>query len=290
MSTIEQVIADLQGQATIWAIVACAAIVAVIILVAVMLVKNWLRTKEGKIIDAAKGKRAHLVIGASLGPFAKLMKCTDFNPEGILQTIRFSERWKKRSVPRKVYNPPQKVTVDLEEIKNELGLPKIPTQQEIEAAELTHELIQNELDLNTQKVFLEGCRIPISVACEDKVVWANVKGLGAEAFYNKLEKVQKLGDKIKALQEDADFKDVGDVLGSLYSKISLIDFDFIRSYFGESYTQSNDKSQKEYHYTMGFNDGVESVKGSKDNGKLFLYMGLAGLVVGGVIAAIGVFA
>ena len=43
---------------------------------------------------------------------------------------------------------------------------------------------------------------------------------------------------------------------------------------------------KEYHYTMGFNDGVESVKGSKDNGKLFLY-GLAGLVVGGVIAAIG---
>ena len=37
MSTIEQVIADLQGQATIWAIVACAAIAAVIILVAVML-------------------------------------------------------------------------------------------------------------------------------------------------------------------------------------------------------------------------------------------------------------
>lgn len=290
MSTVEQIITDLQGQSTMWAIVACAAIAAVIILVTVMLVKNWLRTKEGKIIDAAKGKRAHLVLGASLGPFAKLMKCTDFNPEGILQTIRFSERWKKRSVPRKVYNPPQKVTVDLEEIKNELGLPKIPTQQEIEAAELTHELIQNALDLNTQKVFLEGCRIPISVACEDKVVWANVKGLGAEAFYSKLEKVQKLGDKIKALQADADFKDVGDVLGSLYSKISLIDFDFIRSYFGESYTQSNDKSQKEYHYTMGFNDGVESVKGTKDNGKLFLYMGLAGLVVGGVIAAIGVFA
>jgi hypothetical protein len=41
---------------------------------------------------------------------------------------------------------------------------------------------------------------------------------------------------------------------------------------------------------MGFNDGVESVKGTKDNSKLFLYMGLAGLVVGGVIAAIGVFA
>jgi len=290
MSTIEQVIADLQGQATIWAAVACAAIAAVIILVTLMLVKNWLRTQEGKTIDAAKGKRGHLVIGASLGPFAKLMKCTDFNPEGILQTLRFSQRWKKRSVPRKVYNPPQKVTVDYEEIAQELGLSKIPTKEEREVAELTHELIQTELNLNAEKVFLEGCRIPLSVACEDKVVWANIKGLAAEAFYEKLEQVQKLGDKIKALQADADFKDVGDVLAKLYTKVSFINFDFIRGYFGESYTQSNDKSQKEYHYTMGFNDGVESVKGTKDNSKLFLYMGLAGLVVGGVIAAIGVFA
>lgn len=290
MSTVQEVVNGLQTQITMWAIIACAAIATIIVLFAVMVVKNWLRTKEGKIIDAAKGKRNHLVIAASLGAFAKLVKASDFNPEGILETIKFKDRWKKRSVQRKIFNPPKKIVVDVEVIKQEMGLAKIPSDEEIEVAELTHELIQNQLNLTTEKVFLEGCRIPVSIACEDKVVWAGIKGLAAMAFYQKLEAVQKLGPKIKALVADADFKDVGEVLEQLVSKISLVDFNLIRGYFGESYTQSNDKSQKEYHYTMGFNDGVESVKKGADTGKLFLYMGLAGLIVGGVIAAIGVFA
>jgi hypothetical protein len=64
-----------------------------------------------------------------------------------------------------------------------------------------------------------------------------------------------------------------------------VPFNLIRSHFGESYDQSNDKSQKEYHYTMGFNDGVESVKKDKDQGKLFLYMGL-GIGIAGIVGGV----
>ena len=288
--SVQDVVNGLQTQVTVWAIIAAAGLASTIILVAVMVVKNFLRTKEGKIIDAAKGKRGHLVLAASLGAFAKLMKTTDFNPEGILETIKFKDRWKRKSVSRKIFNPPKKIVVDGEVIRREMGLAKVPTDAEMEAAELTQELIQKELNLTTEKVFLEGCRIPVSIAVEDKVVWAGIKGLAAESFYKKLEAIQHLGPKIKSLKDDVDFKDVAEALEQMYNKISLVPFDFIRGYFGESYTQSNDKSQKEYHYTMGFNAGVESVKKGQDNSKLLLYMGLAGLIVGGVIAAIGVFA
>ena len=288
--SVQQTIDNLQSQVIVWIIVAVAAIVTAIILVAVLLVKNWLRTKEGKTIDAAKGKRSHLIIAASLGSFAKLMKASDFNPEGILETIKFKERWKKRSNQRKIYNPPKQVEVSLDSIKKEMGLSAEPTQAQIESAELTRELVQKELNLTTEKVFFEGCRIPISVAVEDKVFWSGIKGLGMEAYNDKLEKVQRLGPKIKALLKSPYFKDVGEALEQLYNRISLVPFDLIRGYFSESYDQSNDRSQKEYHYTMGFNDGIESVKKSGDmSNKMFMYMGIAGIVGGCVIAGLALF-
>ena len=288
--TVQQVVSNLQGQIILWVIVAVIGLVASIILVVYIAVKNWLRTKEGKTIDAAKGKRSHLLLAASLGPFAKLLKANDFNPEGVLETIKFKDRLKKR-MRRKIYNPPMKVNVDVEDVKSQMKLDNPPTEAQIEAAELTRELIQKELDLTTEKVFLEGCRLPISVVVEDKVVVAGIKGLAAMSFYTKLEKVQKLGPKIKALVADADFKDVGEALEQLYNRISLVPFNLVRDYFDESYDQSNDESQKEYHYTTGYRDGVASVKKDKDMGKMFLYMGLglgiAGLVGGAALAFVG---
>lgn len=290
LQPIQQTIDSLQAQITMWTLATVAAIAVVIILIAIIVVKNFLRTKEGKIIDAAKGKRSHLVLAASLGAFAKLMKASDFNPEGALETVKFKNRWKKKSAIRKIYNPPKKVMISLDAIKNDMDLSSDPTSEELAAAELTRELAQKELNLTNDKVFLEGCRIPISVAVEDKVVWSGVKGLGADSYYEKLERVQHLGPKIKALASTVNFKDVADVLEQIYNKISLVRFDIIRSYFGESYDQSNDKSQKEYHYTMGFNDGVESVKQDKGGmQKMWMYMGIIGIIGGCVIAAIGLY-
>ena len=108
--------------------------------------------------------------------------------------------------------------------------------------------------------------------------------------FDKLEKAQQLGPKIKALLKSPYFKDVGEALEQLHNKISLVPFDLIRGYFSESYDQSNDRSQKEYHYTMGFNDGIESVKKSGDmSNKMFMYMGIAGIVGGCVIAGLALF-
>lgn len=290
VQTAQDIINSLQTQSTVWAIIAAAGIAAAIILVCFIVVKNYLRTKEGKIIDAAKSKRSHLILAASLGSFAKLMPAQDFNPEGVLETVKFKNRWKKRSVIRKIYNPPKERMVTLDSVKEEMELPDEPTQAQLEAAQLTRDLIQKELDLTTRRVFLEGCRIPISIAVEDKVVWSGIKGLGAEAFFGKLDQIQRLGPKIKALVSTSNFKDVGEALEQLYNKVSLVPFDLIRSYFGESYNQSNDKSQKEYHYTMGFNDGVESVKHtSESSNKMWMYMGIIGIAGGCAIAAIGLF-
>ena len=288
--TAQSIVNGLQSQILMWVIVAVVAIVAIIILAIFIVVKNLLRTKEGKIIDSAKGKRSHLILAASLGPFAKLLKANDFNPEGVLETVKFKNRWKKKSAIRRIYNPPKKQIVPLDVVKEQMGLPPMPTQAQIDAAQLTRDLIQKELDLTTEKVFLEGCRIPVSVAVEDKVVWSGIKGLGAETFFNKLEAVQRVGPKIQILLRSPVFKEVGEVLEQLYNKVSLVPFDLVRSYFGESYDQSNDKSQKEYHYTMGFNDGVESVKKSSDSkDKMFMYLGLMGIGGGCAIAAIGLF-
>jgi hypothetical protein len=288
--TVQQVVNNLQGQITMWAIVAVVGLVAAIILAMYIVVKNWLRTKEGKIIDAAKGKRSHLLIAASLGPFAKLLKANDFNPEGILETIKFKDRLKKR-MRRKIYNPPQKVNVDIESIKQEMDLSNSPTQDQLDTAELTRELIQKELDLTSEKVFLEGCRIPISVVVEDKVVFAGIKGLAATSFYQKLDKISKLGPKIDALVSDADFKDVGEALSQLYNRVSLVPFNLIRDYFDESYDQSNDESQKEYHYTMGYRDGAASKGKSSENQKLIMYaslaIGIAGIIGGAALAFVG---
>jgi hypothetical protein len=286
----QAIVNSLQSQVTMWVIVACVAIVATIILVIFMVVKNLLRTKEGKIIDSAKGKRSHLILAASLGPFAMLLKANDFNPEGVLETVKFKNRWKKKNAIRRIYNPPKKQIASLDVVKEQMGLPPMPTQVQLEAAQLTRDLIQKELDLTTEKVFLEGCRIPVSVAVEDKVVWSGIKGLGAETFFNKLEAIQRVGPKIQILLNSPIFKEVGEVLEQMYNKVSLVPFDLVRSYFGESYDQSNDKSQKEYHYTMGFNDGVESVKkGSDSRDKMFMYLGIMGIGGGCAIAAIGLF-
>ena len=152
-------------------------------------------------------------------------------------------------------------------------------------------MIQTMIDKTNEKVFLEGVGVPISVVVEDKVITTNIKGLGTMEFYRKLEKVSNLGAKIKALSENGSFKEVGDALMYLYSKISIVPFDLIREYFDESYDQSNEESQKEWHYTQGYRDGQASAKKDKDLGKLFLYMGLgvgiAGIAGGIALAFVG---
>jgi F0F1-type ATP synthase membrane subunit c/vacuolar-type H+-ATPase subunit K len=286
--------AQLVGQIYMWAGIAVGAGVYAIVVTALWFWKNHNRTKISKTIDAVKGKPVQLLLAASLGSFAKLLRAKDFNPEGVVETMRFKDRAKGlKGIRRKTYFPPRKINVgSTTELKTVIPFPDgTPEAKKIEVAELTREMAQTMIDKTSEKVFLEGVGVPISVVVEDKVITANIKGLGAMEFYKKLEKVSFLGTKIKGLLVSENYKEVGEALQYLYSRISIVPFDLLREYFDESYDQSNEDSQKEWHYTQGYRDGVASVKKDKDQGKLFLYMGLglgvAGLAAGIVLAFLG---
>ena len=292
LQTPQQIVSYLQSQIYIWAIAAVVLGVAFTIVTLFWLWRNRSRTKISKLIDSVKNKNVQLVLAASLGSFAKLLRAKDFNPEGVIETLPFKKRAKGKE-RRRTFFPPRKINVgSATEIQEVITYPEsVEDAKRLETAELTRELLQNMINLTSEKVFLEGVGVPISVVVEDKVITANVKGLGAMEFYKKLEKVSQLGPKIKLLLASQNYKDVGEALQYLYSKISIVPFDLIRDYFDESYDQSNEDSQKEWHYTQGYRDGVASVKKDKDQGKLFLYMGLgigiAGIVGGVALAFVG---
>jgi hypothetical protein len=292
VQTPQEIVNYLQGQIYVWAGVAVGLGVAFTVVTGLWLWKNRSRTKASKTLDSVKGKPVQLLLAASLGSFAKLLRAQDFNPEGVLETLKFKMRTKGKQ-RRRTYFPPRKVNVgSATEVMANLEFPEgTPEAKKLEIAELTREMAQLMIDKTSEKVFLEGVGVPISVVVEDKVITANIKGLGVMEFYKKLETISNLGNKIKALSSHAAYKDLGEALTYLYSKISIVPYDFIREYFDESYDQSNEESQKEWHYTQGYRDGQASSKHDKDQGKLFLYMGLgvgiAGIAGGVALAFVG---
>ena len=281
--TAQQVVNYLQGQIYMWAGIAVGLGIAFTVTAGLWFWKNHSRTKVSKLIDSVKGKSFHLIIAASLGTFAKLLKASDFNPEGVLETIKFKNRAKNvKGLRRKIYAPPRKIDVgSATEFQQDMVFPEgTPEAKKLETSELQREMVQNVVNLTSQKIFLEGVGVPISVAVEDKVITAGIKGLGAMEFYRKLENIKNLSPKVKALRASENFKEIGETLWYLGSKISLIDFDLIRQYFDESYDQSNEEAQKEWYHMQGYRDGVASVKKDKDMGKIFLYAGIAFGIMG----------
>lgn len=236
-------------------------------------VRNLLRSKTGKVIDRAKAQRKPLVLAASLGHHARLMKVTEVFP-GMLETTKFAKRAGKN---RKVFATPRYTEVELSE--GEI--------QDQASRELTQECLKNMLKLNTEKVFLED-GVPVTLALDDKVITTGVKGIGALAFYEKLLKIDKIKDKITELKESATLKEVGEYLESLASKLSIINIEVLRNYFDSDWDQADAESQSEYYYVQGYRDGQKKEKGVE---KLFIIGGIAigivGCVMGAVLAFLG---
>jgi len=292
VQTPQQIVNYLQGQVYMWAIIAVVGLISFTVTAGLWFWRNRSRTKVSKTIDSAKGKSVHLLIAASLGSFAKLWKAREFSPEGVLETKSFDRRDKGKD-RRRLFGPPRRAEVPSAlELKRNMDFPDgTPEDVQLKAAELTREMAQVAIDLTNRKIILEGVGVPVSVVVDDKVVTVGIKGLGALAFYQKLERIQSLGTKIKLLMQTDSFKDIGETLLALASKISFVDFDLIRAYFDESYDQSNQEAQDEWNYMAGYRKGVASVKKDKEMGKMYLYMGLgigiAGIVGGVALAFVG---
>jgi len=258
-------------------VLAVAGLVCSVVICLLWVAKNFMRSKEGKTIDRAKGRRAHLVLAASLGHYGKLLFTRDFRPEGELETAKFANRKKMK---RKTFTTPQKNEVG--DLTGQVSAPEDASeQQKLEAAELTREYAQNMLNLSSEKVILQHAGIPVSVAVEDKTIAAGIKGLAAMHYYSKLEKVKQLKTVIEKMKESEEYREVANVLADLYSKISLVDFNVVRNYFDGSWDQSNQESHDETVYMMGVRDG--QVKG-KDEYKMLMWggiiIGIAGMCGG----------
>jgi hypothetical protein len=254
----------------VWAVISIAGLSSAILIAVLWAVRNYLRTKSGKTIDAAKAQHKPLVLAASLDHHAKLLKVGSFIP-GILETVKFKKRSGKN---RRVFFAPKRTEVEL-------------TKEDIEdekSRELTQECLTSILKLNTEKVFLED-GVPVTLALEDKVITTGVRGIGALAFYEKLTKIAGLKEKIIELKNNPALQEVGLYLENLASKVSLINIEVLRNYFDSDWDQSDEESQKEYHYMQGYRDGQKKEKGTE---KIFIIggiaMGIAGIIGGAVLA------
>lgn len=223
----------------IWAILTISGIISTIIVTVIWAVRNIIRTKSGKAIDTARGKHQEMILSATPDHHARFMNVKQFTP-GLLETAKFSQRSKKK---RLIFSSPQKndITIDPNEISKDKSL------------ELTQECLTHLLKANTEKVFIEN-GVPVTLAVEDKVVTAGVKGIGAMAFYEKLAKIDNIKDKITLLENNEVFREVGDYLAGLAAKISLIDINVLRSYFDADYDQIDEESKNEWYYLQGSRD------------------------------------
>lgn len=225
--------------------------------------------KEAKETKRSKVKKLPLILAAGLSHFADLFSMQEFMPEGVLETKPIGRKGEKHSLR---FVTPRKIKAELLEVA------------EGKDAELTTALLQRFYDLNTEKVFLRHTGVPIMVAVRDKTIAAGIKGLGALSFIAKLEKLEKLDKQIAALENTDNFKDLGGLLKEFRSKISVIDFDAIRTNVPDGWDQTIGEAMKEYDRTVG-----EREKARQGN-DLFKMILIAGVIVAVMIIAAGVVA
>jgi hypothetical protein len=218
---------------------------------------SYVNPKEAKEIKKAKQRKLPLILTASLSHFADLFAVTELIPEGVMETFPFGKGIKKRSLR---FQLPRKYTVDSLEVADNKD------------ADITRELLQKVLDLNSEKVILRDARSPLFIAVRDKSVAAGIKGIGALGFLNKLEKLSKIKEKIAVLKTTEGFTEIGKLLEDFHSEISLIDFDAIRQNLALGWDQTIDESLQK----MDENLGERKVgKGKNDFKTMCLYLGVA---------------
>lgn len=249
-------------------------------------VTNMLRSRSGKTLDrvkSSKGKK-QLIAAVTPGHIARLLPASQAVP-GVLETVKFEDRIKKQ---RQVFYEPEKIErlLTLKDINTE-GL---TDEEKTRALALTQECFNFMLKGNTERVFLEE-GIPLTIAIEDKVVTAGVKGIGALAIYEKLHKITDLKTQIAKLRELKEYQELVNYLNDLVSQVTPIQVDVLRNYFDSEWNQTTNEANEDRIYTTGFRDGANSRPKTADMSKLFIIggiaIGIAGMVGGAVLAYLG---
>jgi hypothetical protein len=250
-------------------------------------ISSFRTPKESKEIKHAKIHGLPLLLMVGLSHFADIFHAKDFIPEGVLEKIK--GKGSKKTLLR-------------------FQLPKNQKIEEIEVASNkstihTREAFNNLVNMATSKLYLRHARVPIFGAVEDKAVAVGLKGLGALSFYDKLERLANLKDKIKLLktasieiEEEAfdkdgkpllptkkkvTFNDLAEVFEDFASKVSLIDFTSIRTNFVDAiFDQTTAESISSRDETVGRR---EAGKGMENLKQMIPYIALLIIVIGGVL-------
>lgn len=250
-------------------------------------ISNFRTPKESKEIKHAKIHGLPLLIMVGLSHFADICNAKDFIPEGVLEKIK--GKGSKRTLLRFL-------------------LPKNQKMEEIDVASnksaiYTREAFNNLVSMATSKVYLRHAHVPIFGAIEDKAVAVGLKGLGCLSFYDKLERLANLKDKIKLLKTtsteveeetyDKDhnplgkiktkvtFNDLADIFDEFASKVSLMDFTAIRTNFVDAiFDQTTQESISDRDKTEGRR---EAGKGMENLKQMIPYIALLIIVIGGVL-------
>lgn len=244
--------------------------ITIVIIIIALAISNNRTPSESKHIKTAKVKGLPLLLNVSVGHFADILHANDFIPEGVLEKIKGKGSKKTRLRYQ------------------------IPKNQNIEEIIVSHkfnplftrEAFKNLVKLATDKVFLRSARVPILGTVEDKAVAVGLKGLGALSFYDKLEKLGSLKDKISKIRElkltekvtlkDPEtgkeheatevttFDDVADIFSEFSKKVSTIDFDSIRTHFVDAiFDQTTGESIADRDQNIGRREagkGMETFK------------------------------
>lgn len=241
--------------------------IVLIIFLGIYAYQNYVTPKEAKETTKSKKKKLALILTAGLGHMADLFSVTEVIPEGVFEAV--SGKKVKKQILR--FQVPRKINIDGLEVA------------EGKDSAITTEVLQHVLNLNSEKVILRDARSPLFIAVRDKTVAAGIKGIGALAFLDKLESLTKIKEKIGVMKNVEGFKELGELLERFESKVSLIDFDVIRTNLALGWDQSIDESLREHDEELGKR---KVLKGKDDFKTLCLYMGVLLIGVAMLIAVV----
>lgn len=232
-----------------------ALVIMLVVFFGVWAYQNHVTPKEARETKKAKQKKWPLILTVGLSHFADLFAVSEIIAGRIMETTPIGKGLKKYSLR---FQLPQKNKVD--------GLEVADGKDE----DLTREVLQCVLNLNAEKVMLRDTRSPLFIAVQDKTIAAGIKGIGALTFINKLEKLCSVKEQVNKLAETSGFEELGKVCQSFLEKITLVDFDAIRTHFTLSWDQGIDEATRQYDEQIG---NKKAGKGKDDFRMMCLYAG-----------------
>ena len=259
------------AQMTVWIYAGIVAMVIAMIMGIAWAITKFRTPKEASSATRAAHKRLPLILLAGLDHFADLFPLREYIPEGVLETFPFGKKPNKR-VYR--YALPQQAPVNniqVDQSKDE---------------ETTIRVIKALNDMNTDKVFLRGAKVPLLVGVKNRAIAASLPFLGALNWIKDLEQIAASSKVIQLMSKSKDpkIRDLGQLLDRMSTGVSTVDFHAIYRYVDVNWDQTIQDAISERDKTDGRREGKEE-KDKQTKTVMLLIMGAIAFAIILVVVA-----